>query len=278
MELDWTEIDRIIENALREDIGGGDITTDLLFGEQETGQAFFKIKQDGVIAGLPVAERVFKKMDASIDFRAKVEDGAKVKKDQIVAEVRGKKRTILTGERLALNLLQRMSGIATLTEKYVEAVNGLPVKILDTRKTAPGLRALDKYAVRMGGATNHRNSLTELAMIKDNHIKLAGGIGPAVAKIRASNKKIKIEVETSNLEQVSEALKTGADIVMLDNMTIETMKEAVGIINKKALVEASGSITLTNVRAVAETGVDVISIGQLTHSAPALDISMKFSD
>jgi nicotinate-nucleotide pyrophosphorylase (carboxylating) len=276
MDLNWTEIDRIIETGLREDIAGGDITTDLLFDPDEQGRGLFRAKQDGVIAGLPVAVRVFAKLDLAARFSSLVHDGDAVKAGQPIAEVSGAIRTILTGERLALNLLQRMSGIASLTRKYVDAVAGLPVKILDTRKTAPGLRLLDKYAVRCGGATNHRINLNELAMVKDNHLKAAGGIGPAVAKLRAgATSPIRIEVETANLDQVREALAAGADIIMLDNMDLATMREAVALIAKRVPVEASGSIALDQVRAVAETGVDLISIGRLTHSAPALDISMK---
>lgn len=276
MDLNWTEIDRIIETGLREDIAGGDITTDLLFEPDELGRGMFRAKQDGVIAGLPVAVRVFAKLDLAARFSSLVHDGDAVKAGQPIAEVSGAIRTILTGERLALNLLQRMSGIASLTRRYVDAVAGLPVKILDTRKTAPGLRLLDKYAVRCGGATNHRINLNELAMVKDNHLKAAGGIANAVAKIRAgATAPIRIEVETANLDQVREALTAGADIIMLDNMDLATMREAVALIAKRVPVEASGSIALDQVRAVAETGVDLISVGRLTHSAPALDISMK---
>lgn len=273
MNLDWTEIDRVIDTGLREDIAGGDITTDLLFEPDDQTEAIFRAKQDGVIAGLPIAMRVFAKLDMAARFNSLVHDGDAVRSGQPIAEVSGAIRTVLTGERLSLNLLQRMSGIASLSRKYVEAVAGLPVTILDTRKTAPGLRYLDKYAVRCGGATNHRLNLNELAMVKDNHLKAAGGITNAVKKLRAQ--KIRVEVETANLDQVREAIAAGADIIMLDNMDLATMREAVKIIAKRAQVEASGSIALETVRAVAETGVDFISIGRLTHSAPALDISMK---
>ena len=276
MELNWTEVDRIIATGLDEDIAGGDITTDLLFDPDEQGRGLFRAKQEGVVAGLPVAVRVFAKLDQAARFSSLVHDGDAVKAGQPIAEVSGAVRTILTGERLALNLLQRMSGIATLSRKYVEAVAGIPVTILDTRKTAPGLRLLDKYAVRCGGATNHRINLNELAMVKDNHLKAAGGITNAVAKIRAGAKQpVRIEVETGNLDQVREALAAGADIIMLDNMDLATMREAVGLVAKRVPVEASGSIALGQVRAVAETGVDFISVGRLTHSVPALDISMK---
>jgi nicotinate-nucleotide pyrophosphorylase (carboxylating) len=275
MNLDWTEIDRVIDNGLREDIAGGDVTTDFLFEPDDQTSAIFRAKQDGVIAGLPIAMRVFAKLDMAARFNSLVHDGDAVKAGQPIAEVSGAIRTVLTGERLSLNLLQRMSGIASLSRKYVDAVAGLQVTILDTRKTAPGLRYLDKYAVRCGGATNHRLNLNELAMVKDNHLKLAGGITNAVKKLRTQN--IRIEVETANLDQVREAIAAGADIIMLDNMDIATMRAAVELIAHRAKVEASGSIGLENVRAVAETGVDFISIGRLTHSAAALDISMKIA-
>lgn len=274
MTFDWNEIDRVIENGLREDIAGGDVTTDLLFDASQAGRGIFRAKQDGVIAGLPVAERVFAKFDPNVRFESLVADGASVTVGTIIAEAYGPVRSLLTGERLSLNLLQRMSGIATLSRRYVDAVAGLPVKILDTRKTVPGLRYLDKYAVRCGGATNHRLNLNELAMVKDNHLKAAGGIAKAVAKIRAGAT-IRIEVECTNLDQVREALAAGADIIMLDNMDVATMHEAVKLIAKRAQVEASGNISLENVRTVAATGVDFISIGKLTHSVAALDISMK---
>ena len=275
-ELNWSEVERIIENALREDAPGGDVTTNLLFAREEQGQGLFRAKSPGVIAGLPVAERVFRKIDPTCTFSTRSHDGDRVPAGATLAEVVTTRRALLTGERIALNLLQRMSGIATLTAQYVEAVKDLPVKILDTRKTAPGLRVLDKYAVRMGGATNHRLTLSDLAMIKDNHIRLAGGIWPAVRKIRTlAPKDLRIEVECATLDQVREAVEAGADIVMLDNMMPGLMREAVHLVNRRAQVEASGNISLSTVREVAETGVDFISVGKLTHSPTALDISMK---
>lgn len=275
-ELNWAEAERIIESALREDAPGGDITTNLLFEREERATALFRAKTAGVIAGLPLAERTFRKLDPTFQFKARVEDGQHVAAGTVLAEVTTTRRTLLTGERIALNLMQRMSGIATLTAQYVEAVKDLPVKILDTRKTAPGLRVLDKYAVRMGGATNHRLTLSDLAMVKDNHIRLAGGIFPAVRKIRTlAPAGLRIEVECANLDQVREALEAGTDIIMLDNMMPGLMREAVALVKGRAQVEASGNIGLHNVREVAETGVDFISVGKLTHSAPALDISMK---
>ncbi len=276
MELNWAEAERIIESALREDAPGGDITTNLLFEPDERATALFRAKSPGVLAGLPLADRVFRKLDPLCTFKTLIQDGQHVAAGTVLAEVNTTRRALLTGERIALNLMQRMSGIATLTAQYVEAVKDLPVKILDTRKTAPGLRVLDKYAVRMGGATNHRLTLSDLAMIKDNHIRLAGGIFPAVRKIRTlAPAGLRIEVECANLDQVREALEAGADIIMLDNMMPGLMKEAVAVISGKAQVEASGNINLANVREVALTGVDFISVGKLTHSAPALDISMK---
>ena len=275
-DLNWAEAEHIIENALREDAPGGDVTTNLLFDREDRATALFRAKSAGVIAGLPLAERVFRKLDPTFQFKALVSDGQHVAAGTLLAEVTTTRRALLSGERIALNLMQRMSGIATLTAQYVEAVKDLPVKILDTRKTAPGLRVLDKYAVRMGGATNHRLTLSDLAMVKDNHIRLAGGIFPAVRKIRTlAPADLRIEVECATLDQVREALEAGADIIMLDNMMPGLMKEAVTVISGRAQVEASGNINLANVREVALTGVDFISVGKLTHSAPALDISMK---
>lgn len=273
--LNQLEYEHIIKLGLMEDAPSGDITTTGLFAADETGSARLIAKADGVIAGLPVASRVFATLQPDFSFEALTHDGARVNAGDVIARLRGTKRALLTGERLALNLFQRMSGIATMAAAYVEAVAGLPVTILDTRKTAPGLRVLDKYAVRCGGATNHRLTLSDLAMIKDNHIKLAGGIGPAVAKLRAHAPRVKIEVETESLEDVREAVAAGADIIMLDNMKIETMREAVAFIAARAKTEASGNVTLKNVRAMAETGVDFISIGALTHSVKALDISLR---
>ncbi|MCS6771150.1 MAG: carboxylating nicotinate-nucleotide diphosphorylase [Kiritimatiellae bacterium] len=272
----WADVERVIEAALREDAPAGDITTNLLFGAEDEASGVFRAKVSGVIAGLDVAERVFRKLDPLARFTARVRDGERVAAHTLLAEVRCKTRALLTGERVALNLLQRMSGIATLTAQYVEAVSGLPVAILDTRKTAPGLRALDKYAVRVGGGKNHRHSLSDLAIIKDNHIRLAGGIRNAVERLRAQLPSgVRIEVECATLDQVREALDAGVDIIMLDNMMTSSLREAVRLVNGRALTEASGNVSLENVRAIAETGVNLISVGRLTHSAPALDISLK---
>lgn len=278
IEPDWAEVDRIIENSLREDAPGGDVTTNVLFSPEETGTGIFRSKSPGVLAGLKVAQRVFQKLDDRVHFSAMQEDGTHLAAHTVIAEVNCRTRALLTGERIALNLMQRMSGIATLTAQYVDAVKGLPTLILDTRKTAPGLRVLDKYAVRLGGGTNHRLTLSDLAMIKDNHIRLAGGVWAAVRRIRAQAPAgLRIEVECANLDQVHEAIEAGADIIMLDNMPTSMMREAVHFINKRAQTKASGNIGLETVRAAAETGVDFISIGRLTHSAPALDISMKIA-
>lgn len=274
-ELDFARVDRVIEYALREDMGEGDITTNALTTGSEDSKAIIRAKAKGIVAGIPVAKRVFQRLDHTIVCVANVNDGEQVKPGDVLCEINGSTRALLSGERLALNILQRLSGIATQTARYVKAVEGLPVKILDTRKTPPGLRALDKYAVSVGGGYNHRFGLFDGILIKDNHIRIAGGITDAAAKIRKKYKqKYKIEVETSNIEEVKEALISGADIIMLDNMTPVQMIKAVRLIDKHALIEASGGITLKNIREVAETGVDFISVGTLTHSSPALDIGL----
>ena len=274
--LDIQELEYIIDHAFREDIGEGDITTNNLVPETTSAKASMTAKADGIIAGLPIAEMVFKKLDPNFNWNPKFTDGDAIKKGDLIVEMEGSFRAILTGERLALNLMQRMSGIASETAKYVAEVRGTKVQILDTRKTVPGLRSLDKYAVKAGGGTNHRIGLYDLVMIKDNHIKLAGGITPAVKQIRkAVPSTIKVEVETTNLNEVREAISAGADIIMLDNMNNEMMTEAVGIINGKAISEASGNMNLSRLKGVAATGVDCISIGALTHSVIALDISQN---
>jgi nicotinate-nucleotide pyrophosphorylase (carboxylating) len=274
-EIDWDKVDSIIQNALNEDIGSGDITTDTIFPSDAKCEAQIIAKENGIIAGIPIAERVFQKLYQDTVSASKVEDGDRVKPKQEILRIKSTVRAVLSGERLALNLLQRMSGIATVTSQYVDAVKGSQTKILDTRKTAPGLRILDKYAVLAGGAQNHRFGLYDLVLIKDNHIDFAGSISNAVESVRSKyQNKYKIEVETSTIDEVKEALCSGADIIMLDNMSISMMKEAVGIINGKALTEASGGITLSTITNIAETGVDYISVGALTHSSPALDISL----
>lgn len=273
--MDWDKIDSIIKNALNEDVGSGDITTDTIFPPDAKCEAQIIAKEKGIIAGIPIAKRVFQKLDPEVSFSRNSNDGDRVTPDQEILRIKATVRAVLTGERLALNLLQRMSGIATATSLYVDAVKGSKTKILDTRKTAPGLRVLDKYAVLAGGAQNHRFGLYDLVLIKDNHINFAGGISNAVQIVRSKYQdEFKIEVETSTLDEVKEALSAGADIIMLDNMNISMMKEAVKMINKKALTEASGGITLDTIANITETGVDYISVGAITHSSPALDISL----
>ncbi len=273
--FDWHQVDLIIENSLQEDLGSGDITTNLLLPEDSKSQAIIKAKQHGIVAGLPIAKRIFKRLDKKIVWIEKKRDGEEIMINDILAEIKGSKKAILTGERVALNFLQRLSGIATLTSKFVKAVEGLPAVITDTRKTVPGLRILDKYAVRVGGGKNHRMGLFDGILIKDNHIKIAGSISNALETIRKrTNKKYKLEVETSTLNQVKEALSLGADIIMVDNMTIPNIKRAVKLIKDRSIVEASGGITINNVRKVAETGVNLISIGSLTNSPKALDIGL----
>ena len=273
MDFDITTAEKIIDTALQEDIGTGDISTNFLINEEDVRLGYLKVKESGIIAGLPIAFHVFRKLDPKFSGIPKVDEGAKVKEGTIIAELHGTLRALLSGERTALNLLQRMSGIATKTFIFVNEIKGTKAKILDTRKTVPGLRILDKYAVKIGGGTNHRMGLYDMVMIKDNHIKVAGGIYRAVELVKAKIKHgIKLEVETSNIDEVKEALESEVDIIMLDNMSVELMREAVELINGKAMVEASGNITIKNVKTVAETGVDYISIGALTHSVKALDI------
>lgn len=275
LELDWSKVDKIIENALEEDIGKGDITTDTLCPEDSRSRAVIRAKEHGVIAGNPVVERVFNKLSPGVEITVRTGDGQRVIPGDAVSEVEAPTRAILSGERLALNILQRLSGIATETSKFVKECEGLDVKIFDTRKTAPGLRILDKYAVSAGGGHNHRMGLYDGVLIKDNHIELAGSITQAVEAVRQKYATtMNIEVETSNLRQVKEALDSGADIIMLDNMSLEEMREAVSTVGATALIEASGGVTLDTVRGIAGTGVDFISVGSLTHSAGVLDIAL----
>lgn len=279
MKLNDKELERIIITAFKEDIGNGDITTTLIVGKNQKAKAFLLAKEDGIISGLPAAKKVFKKLDKNIFWKNIVKEGTHVKAGTRIAEVKGTLHALLTGERTALNLLQRCSGIATTTTQFVEIAKGTNAKILDTRKTAPGLRLLDKYAVKTGGGTNHRIGLYDMVLIKDNHIKAAGSITEAVAKVkRGLKKKIKIEVETTNLDEVREAVNSRVDIIMFDNMSVKMMKAAVKIINGKIKTEASGNINLKTLRAIAKTGVDYISVGALTHSVKALDISMKIEN
>ncbi len=272
------QIKQIIKDALAEDIGTGDITTQATVSPELKGRAQAIAKDDFVVAGLDVFEQTFKCLDKNIKVIKFIKDGRRASSGDVIAEVGGSLSNILQAERVALNLFQRMCGIATLTAKYVEAVNGTKVKILDTRKTVPGLRVLDKMAVRLGGGTNHRIGLYDGVLIKDNHIEAAGGITAAVAAQRKHLKRrMKIEVETKNLEEVKEALTCGVDIIMLDNMTNDAMKKAVDFIAGGALTEASGNVNLKRVRKIAATGVDFISVGELTHSVRAADISLKIT-
>lgn len=269
-------IDKIIEQALLEDIGTGDITTESIIPSNLKAKGIIKTSEGGVVAGLDIAFLVFVKLDSEICFQPKIKDGNKILPGEILGEITGPARTILKGERVALNFLQRMSGIATITSKFCQQVKDFPVRIFDTRKTTPGLRILEKYAVRMGGGHNHRFGLYDAVLIKDNHIAVAGGIKSAVNSVRKQiSHTVKIEVEVENLSQFQEALKVQVNIIMLDNMDLETMKEAVKLVKGKALIEASGGITLEKVKEIAQTGVDLISVGALTHSVKALDISME---
>jgi len=274
--LNLEVIKSVIDYALKEDVGDGDITTNSLIPLELQAKATMVAKSSGVIAGLGVAEYVFITLSPDIIWKPFVTDGDEVTKGDLILEITGSYRALLTGERLALNFLQRMSGIATMTAKYVNELSGYTTKILDTRKTVPGLRILDKYAVLMGGGTNHRIGLYDMVLIKDNHIKIAGGISRAIAQIKKnSSNGIKIEVETTTIEEVRESLAAGVDIIMLDNMSNKTMAECVKLVGGRAKVEASGNMTLERLKEVAATGVDFISIGALTHSVTAFDISMN---
>jgi len=259
---------------LAEDLGSGDISSALIPAEQQ-GRALIYAKAPGVVCGLPLVQGVYRQLDPSLRITLRAEDGERVEPGKVVAEIQGSLRRILQGERTALNFLQHLSGIATATREAVDRVQGLNVDIVDTRKTLPGLRLLQKYAVRVGGGKNHRFGLYDGLMIKDNHIKAAGSITRAVELARwHAGHMVKIEVECETLDQVEEALRCRVDVIMLDNMTLEDMRRAVKLINGRAIVEASGGITLDTLREVAETGVDVISIGRLTHSVNALDFSL----
>jgi nicotinate-nucleotide pyrophosphorylase (carboxylating) len=269
-------VDEIIKQAILEDINYMDVSADYLLDSEQKGKARLLAKDDGVLCGLNVFLRVFELLDSSFKAITFNKDGDTLKKGDIIAELSGKTVMLLKGERTALNLIQHMSGIATQTAQAVKLVEGTKAQITDTRKTLPGLRALQKYAVVCGGGKNHRFNLSDGAMLKDNHIDAAGGITSAVAVLRKKlGHMVKIEVETRNLREVKEALDAGAEIIMLDNMTNEMMTEAVKLADGKALMEASGGITLETLRAAAETGVDIISLGALTHSVKAFDISMK---
>ena len=277
MDFSYIGLDSFLLSALNEDIGTADVTTNCCVPESAVSAGFFKAKESGVICGIGLVGRLFELIDGTVRVTPRVNDGDPVETGAVVAEIAGASRSILTGERTALNLLQHLSGVATRTAEAVRAVAGTKAAIVDTRKTTPGMRVLEKYAVRCGGGSNHRFSLSDGVLIKDNHIAAAGGIANAVRFARNNCPfTIKIEVETETLDQIGEALAAGADIIMLDNMDNETMAEAVKKIGGRALVEASGNMGERDLRAVAETGVDFISIGALTHSVKALDISLKF--
>jgi nicotinate-nucleotide pyrophosphorylase (carboxylating) len=269
-------ISEYIQRALEEDIGSGDVTTNTIVPAGATLRGRIVAKQDGVVAGLDVAKHVFLTLNQRVTFIPQTEDGSRVTRRAVLADIEGPARALLTGERTALNFLGRMSGIATLTRKFVDAVAGTQAVILDTRKTAPGLRTTDKLAVRLGGGQNHRTGLFDMVLIKDNHIDFAGSIMQAVERVRASETKLEIEVETRTLDDVREALALGVERILLDNMSAEMMREAVAICDGRAKLEASGNVTLDNVLEVARTGVDYISVGALTHSPAVFDVSLEF--
>jgi len=294
MSTSKLQIEEIIDRALAEDLGKGDVTTEALIPGDQQGTGFIMAKEEGILAGIEAAKQVFLRVDPELKVRILLEDGARVKPGSKVAKVSGSIASILKAERVALNFLQRLSGIASETNRYVARVGGLPVRIMDTRKTTPGLRSLEKYAVSVGGGRNHRMNLSDGILIKDNHLVALRSQGLNIKEIivkarqnaplslrgakRRSNlqaRQIQVEVEVRTVSEALEAVEAGADIVMLDNMYLEDMREAVKSIHGRALIEASGGITLDNVRAVAETGVDFISIGALTHSARALDINLE---
>lgn len=278
MKLLQCYIDNIITTALMEDINYIDAAADNLIPPEHKSSAYYVAKDTGILCGIDVAKRVFDLAGGDIDFRILMKDGTKVNKGDIIAEMDGSTLTLLKGERTALNILQHMSGIATATNKCVELVAGTNASVTDTRKTLPGLRALQKYAVTVGGGKNHRYNLSDAAMLKDNHIDAYGGITPAVAELRKKiGHTVKIEVEVRTLDELREALENKVEIIMLDNMNCDEMRQAVEITDGKALLEASGNITAENIRAVAETGVNIISLGALTHSVKCFDISMKIS-
>ena len=269
-------IDKLIDLAIEEDINTGDITTESLIPDSLNAVAEMTAKAEGVISGLSLIRRVFEKFEKDIKWTPFVKDGEKVKRGDVILRIEAKYSTLLKGERISLNILQRMSGIATKTADYVNELKGYNTELLDTRKTVPGMRIFDKQAVSDGGAKNHRMGLYDLVMIKDNHIKIAGSITKAVEQIRKNvGQGIKIEVETTNLDEVKEALECNVDIIMLDNMSNDLMKEAVMVVAGRTKTEASGNMTIERLKSVAETGVDYISVGALTHSVTALDISMN---
>jgi nicotinate-nucleotide pyrophosphorylase (carboxylating) len=270
-----SSVTSLLKRALEEDIGPGDITTSLLIPSDSESRALFISKSSFILAGLPFSREVFRILDPSTTFKIFFDEGSRVKKGNIIAEVFGKTWVILEGERVSLNLLQRLSGIATLTRTFVDKIKGLKTKIVDTRKTTPCHRYMEKYAVRMGGGGNHRFGLFDGVLVKDNHIEAVGSIKKAVEIAKNTHHLHKIEVEVENLQDLKQALEAGADIVMLDNMSLKDIKKAVDITNGRVILEVSGNVKIEDVRAIAETGVDLISVGAITHSAAAADISLK---
>lgn len=269
--------DTLIEAALKEDMPQGDITSESVIPADSESEAIILAKEEGVLAGIDVAERVFHKIDPSVVFEKKLNDGQKFRNGQTLATIQGRSISLLKGERTALNFLQRMSGVATTTQKFVQALQGTKTKILDTRKTTPGLRSLEKYAVKMGGGGNHRFNLSEMVLIKDNHLRIVGSISQAVKSAKERIKPgVKVEVEATSLEEVQEAVRSGADMIMLDNMSKDAMKEVVKRVKGKVPLEVSGKVSLRRIKEIASLGVDFISVGSLTHSYKSVDISIEF--
>ncbi|MCX7785550.1 MAG: carboxylating nicotinate-nucleotide diphosphorylase [candidate division WOR-3 bacterium] len=275
-EISKLNLKQIIQQALKEDIGSGDITTNFTVDKNKIVTAEIIAKDDGILAGSDVVKMVFQYLDPKVNVNFKIKDGERFKSKQVIAQITGKAQALLSGERTALNFLCRLSGIASLTRKFVDKISDTKAKILDTRKTTPLLRDLEKYAVRVGGGYNHRMGLYDMMLVKDNHIKIAGGITQAIKKAQKYNKnKLPIEVETKNLNEVKQALALNVSIIMLDNMNLRQIAQAVKLVKGKAKLEVSGGVNLKNVRKIAKTGVDYISVGAITHSAPIVDMSMK---
>jgi nicotinate-nucleotide pyrophosphorylase (carboxylating) len=269
-------LERIVQAALAEDVGVGDVTTDATVPADAVGTAELLVKEPGVVCGLEVAEATFRALDPDVRFEALADDGDSVEPPAVVARITGSQRALLTGERVALNFVGRLSGIATLTRRYVDAVDGTGASVLDTRKTTPGLRGLEKHAVACGGGRNHRFGLDDAVLIKDNHLRAAGSLRAAVELVREATE-LPVEVECETLTQVGEALELGVDAILLDNMTPPQLRDAVALTRGRARLEASGGVTLETIRAIAETGVDEISVGALTHSARSLDVSLELT-
>ena len=272
------QVDKLIDLAIAEDIGSGDITTDSLVPSDLTGKAVILAKEPLVLAGLEIARQVFARFDEQTVFKATKAEGDQVQTNETFINLEGRLAALLKAERIALNFLQRLSGIATHVRAYVDAMGDSPVRLVDTRKTTPGWRVLEKYAVRVGGAANHRMGLYDGVLIKDNHIAACGGVKPAIERARQNiSHLVKIEVEVSSLEEATQAIEAGAEVIMLDNMNVEEIQQAKAMIGQSALVEVSGNVTLDRLKELAETGVDLISIGALTHAARSVDISMRIS-